>query len=44
MKTVYSFLKGHFILLLFPLVFEAQETMRMPSGVFLFEQFTDRFC
>lgn len=41
MKTVYFLLRTSLILFLFPSISGAQESMQMPKGIFLFNEFTD---
>lgn len=41
MKVMRPFLKSSLVLLLFPFMLGAQETVEMPSGVFLFDQFAN---
>ena len=41
MKTIYFLLKVILLLFVFPLILSAQETVEMPKGIFLFDQFTN---
>ncbi len=41
MKTIYFLFKALLILFAFPLILRAQETEEIPSGIFLFDRFTN---